>query len=131
MGTQAETLLELDFPAVSVFGSHYLSSLPSASVLNEVISIAQGAIQSAVGGQLGGVDGAAGDPASIGVAVLLASKVNAPGEDWLGAASNQLQLLLKGTPRDWNGAISHRVDDMQYWSDFMYMVPPFLVSTTN
>lgn len=74
------------------------------------------------------VDGSAGDPASIGVAVILANYTNAPGANWAPAAAKQLDFLLNHTPRSVDGAISHRTEYVQLWSDFVYMVPPFLVS---
>jgi rhamnogalacturonyl hydrolase YesR len=42
------------------------------------------------------------------------------------AASEQLRYLVKVAPRARNGAISHRVDQVQLWSDFLYMAPPFI-----
>lgn len=85
-------------------------------------------------GRLWGVgDGSNADAASLGVAVLLAGRVKASGEPWATAAAAQLKLLLTGTPRLTHstgaGAISHRADVVSLWSDFIYMVPPFLVST--
>lgn len=72
-------------------------------------------------------EGSAGDPASIGVAVLLGNRTGSPGPDWAAAAAEQVDALLNHTPRSVDGAISHRTEYVQLWSDFIYMVPPFLV----
>ena len=61
---------------------------------------------------------AAGDPASIGVAVLLANWTGAGAGDKLdyaGAARDQLEYLLEKVPRTSDGAISHRVESVQLW----------------
>lgn len=62
-------------------------------------------------------DGSAADPASIGVSVLLA---NLTGQDagqvnYSGAATDQLNFLLQDVPRTSDGAISHRVSEVQLW----------------
>ncbi|KAH8814593.1 Six-hairpin glycosidase-like protein [Flagelloscypha sp. PMI_526] len=71
-------------------------------------------------------DGAAADPASLGIAVLLFNYTGWGGTNWANAAQNQLNYLLYDTPRTGEGAISHRSEEVQLWSDFIYMVPPFL-----
>ncbi|CCO33654.1 hypothetical protein BN14_07739 [Rhizoctonia solani AG-1 IB] len=71
-------------------------------------------------------DGSAADPASNGVGVLIANWTGASGANYAQAAADQLTYLLTVTPRAPNGAISHRADEAQLWSDFIYMVPPFL-----
>lgn len=128
MGTRAETLLEIDFGSMSVFSSDYLTPTPpSAATLDPVISIGRQAVNSMTNNQFV-ADGSAGDPPSIGVAVLLANRTNAPGANWATAATRQLTDLLTNTPRSVSGAISHRKEYVQLWSDYVYMVPPFLVS---
>ncbi|KAH8979938.1 Six-hairpin glycosidase-like protein [Lactarius hatsudake] len=42
------------------------------------------------------------------------------------AAASQLDYLLNVAPRAPNGAISHRVSQVQLWADFVYMAPPFI-----
>jgi rhamnogalacturonyl hydrolase YesR len=42
------------------------------------------------------------------------------------AASGQLKYLLRVAPRAQNGAISQRKHQVQLWSDFIYMAPPFI-----
>ncbi|KAG8887993.1 hypothetical protein FRB98_008591 [Tulasnella sp. 332] len=132
-GTQAETILEIDFSELAVFSPAYLSPTPPYTVadLQPVISIAETAVNNRSGSeQLWGADGSAGDPASLGVAVLVANWTNAPYAAYAQAAEQQLGLLLAGTPRVETGlaagAISHRTDSVALWSDFIYMVPPFL-----
>lgn len=82
-----------------------------------------------------GGDGAAGDPASIGVAVLLANWTGLQGADYAGAATAQMRYLMNSVPKTSDGAISHRVSEVQLWSDSTFMVPPFLayygVTTNN
>ena len=121
-------MTEIDFNSVSVFSSNYLSPTPpSAAALEPVLSIARNAIVTRSNKQLV-ADGSAADPASLGVAVLLGNWTNAPGANWKQAANDQLGLLLYDTPRSNEGAISHRTEYAQLWSDYVYMVPPFLVS---
>ncbi|KAL0575778.1 hypothetical protein V5O48_006197 [Marasmius crinis-equi] len=84
-------------------------------------------------------DDSAADPASIGPAVLLAAWTDQraqDGLDYMAAATNQLAYLYSSAvPKTPDGAISHRVSEVQLWSDFVYMVPPFLahygVQTNN
>ncbi|KAG9006318.1 hypothetical protein FRB93_008807 [Tulasnella sp. JGI-2019a] len=138
-GTCAETLTEVCFPKVSVFHPHYLSphslSAYSTSTLKPVLSIAEFAVKNRTSqGMLWGPDGAAGDAGSLGVSVVLANLTKKKGkkekEPWAKAATAELELLLTGTPRledgVGKGAISHRPDLVSLWSDFVYMVPPFL-----
>ena len=42
------------------------------------------------------------------------------------AAEEQLKYLLKVAPRAPNGAISQRESQVQLWSDYVYMAPPFI-----
>lgn len=62
-------------------------------------------------------DGAVGDPASIGVAVLLANWTISDSSDtaYAIAASGQLEYLLNDAPRSDSGAISQRTDEVQLW----------------
>ncbi|KAG8801496.1 hypothetical protein FRC17_006641, partial [Serendipita sp. 399] len=75
-------------------------------------------------------DGSVADPASLGVTILLANwtgEGGGGGGDGFGrAAERELSFLLQKAPRTEEGAISHRVDKVQLWSDSVYMVPPFL-----
>ena len=95
-------------------------------------------------------DSSAGDPASIGVAVLIANWTGLGGENYAGAATAQLEYLFgPAVPKTSDGAISHRIEQVQLWyvkppiiagcgidhatvndciyrSDSVFMVPPFL-----
>lgn len=71
--------------------------------------------------------GSAADPASLGPAAILLGKLDKAYEE---AAARQQQVLIKQTPRYQNGAISHRENIAELWSDFGYMAPPFLALST-
>jgi phage tail protein X len=62
-------------------------------------------------------DGSAADPASIGVSVLLANWTGKDSGqvDYAGAAADQLNFLLYKAPQTSDGAISHRVEQVQLW----------------
>lgn len=106
------------------------SSLPpptgqGPSSLDEVISIAREVVKNRTSADVDGpqplmdaTGGAAGDPPSIGVAVLLANWTGAGAQDSLdyaGAAKDQLEFLLEKVPRTDDGAISHRNEEVQLW----------------
>ncbi len=46
--------------------------------------------------------------------------------EWVEAATQQKDYLLKNAPRYRNGAVSHRVEVAELWSDAIHMFPPFL-----
>ncbi|KAA1071542.1 hypothetical protein PGT21_011013 [Puccinia graminis f. sp. tritici] len=75
-------------------------------------------------------DGSAGDPASLGIAVLVASAATSNDSDrsqkYMKLAKDQLDWSLNHVPRSPEGAISQRNNEVQFWADFMYMLPPFL-----
>ncbi|KAI0246244.1 Six-hairpin glycosidase-like protein [Lactifluus subvellereus] len=150
LGTRAQALLELSVPHFSVLTPSVLLPPPSSlnssddASLADVLTIARNAVaalppppQNGTGQPLFLGDGSAGDPASVGMAVLLANWTGQPGdEDYAGAATAQVEYLLgPAVPKTSDGAISHRVSQLQLWSDFVYMVPPFLayygVTTSN
>ncbi len=61
-------------------------------------------------------DGSAGDPASIGTAVLIANWTDLGGEDYAVAATAQIEYLFgPAVPKTQDGAISHRVSEVQLW----------------
>ncbi|EDR00386.1 uncharacterized protein LACBIDRAFT_144731, partial [Laccaria bicolor S238N-H82] len=140
LGTRSQAIVELNATTYSVFSN---TSLPPPTSVEQTLvdpmspffaiarSIVQGRAQSnndTVGPQPLIQDGSAADPASIGVSVLLANWTGQDGGqlDYSGAAKDQLDFLLQKVPRTSDGAISHRVSTVQLWSDFVYMVPPFL-----
>ncbi|GAB1520208.1 hypothetical protein RhiTH_003281 [Rhizoctonia solani] len=127
LGTRIQTLLELDTPSFSVFSEDFPPPRNAPNSLDDVIGISRNIVQSKTAGELPLMpDGSAADPASNGVGVLIANWTGASGGNYAQAAADQLTFLLTITPRAPNGAISHRADEAQLWSDFVYMVPPFL-----
>lgn len=127
LGTASETVIEMDYPKSSVFSPGFLSTSPAATSSEPVLAIASQVVGSMTTDQF--VTGpSTGDSASIGAAVLFAYQAKDDSLDWLGAAAKQVNALLHQTPRSSDGAISHRAEYVQLWSDFVYMVPPFLVS---
>ncbi|KAH7910426.1 Six-hairpin glycosidase-like protein [Hygrophoropsis aurantiaca] len=140
-GTRAEALLELNAPSYSVLSSSHVPPPPEVpsnltAALNDVFSIARMVVsnRSISNGNIIGPqpliqDASAADPASIGIAVILANwtgQGNIDDLDYAGAAQDQLDFLFTDVPKTSDGALSHRVDQVQLWSDFVYMVPPFL-----
>lgn len=70
-------------------------------------------------------DGSAADPASNGVAAVLAnwtSQNNASVNYGL-AAVNQMNYLWTQVPRTSDGALSHRVDEVQLWCAQYFIAP--------
>ncbi|KAF9255369.1 glycoside hydrolase family 105 protein [Marasmius fiardii PR-910] len=137
LGTRAQSLLEHDVPSLSVFRSPLppSQSIPSDaqtgiapvfSIANNIVSNRGSSNGNVQGPQPLMADGSAADPASIGVAVLLANWTKQEGGDYAGAAKDQLDFLYTKVPRASDGAMSHRNENVQLWSDFVYMVPPFL-----
>ncbi|KAG2155213.1 Six-hairpin glycosidase-like protein [Suillus bovinus] len=138
-GTRIEALLELNAPTYSVMSFNAIPpphSIPSniSSALGEVFTIAHNIVAARSLSNITGpqpliADTSAGDPASIGVAVLLANWTGQGALDSLnyaGAAQDQLDFLFQNVSRTTDGALSHKVDQLQLWSDSVYMVPPFL-----
>ncbi|KAG6919278.1 hypothetical protein DXG01_007410 [Tephrocybe rancida] len=133
LGTAAEALTELSWPALSVFQP---SAFPPPQHLNgtlnasDVLEIAVRTVSNKPASSLSLIaeQGSAADPASIGVAVLLANWTRSDPSTtvFASAASGQLEQLLHHVPRSDKGAISHRQDEVQLWADFVYMVPPFI-----
>ncbi|KAI0299736.1 Six-hairpin glycosidase [Multifurca ochricompacta] len=132
IGTLAEALTEYEWPTLGVFAC---GSIPPPGKLREgqaadVLSIAEKVVAEKTAGSLPLIngDGAVGDPASIGVSVLLRNWTLRNHEDtsFADAASQQLDYLLHVAPRAPNGAISHRESQVQLWADFISMGPPFI-----
>lgn len=133
LGTAAQALTEYSWPALSVFEAsafppppHLNASLNASDVLQiavKTVSRKPSTSLPLIAGQ-----GSAADPASIGVAVLLANwtRPDASVTAFSKAASGQLEHLLHNVPRSPEGAISHRQDEVQLWADYVYMVPPFI-----
>lgn len=129
LGTRAEALLELSVPSFSVLTPLLRCPHPSslhASVnasLADVYTIARNAVaalppppSNGTGQPLFLGDSSAGDPASVGVAVLIANWTRLGGEDYAGAATAQVEYLFgPDVPKTSDGAISHRVSQLQLW----------------
>ncbi|KAF5393863.1 hypothetical protein D9757_000293 [Collybiopsis confluens] len=153
LGTTAEALTELDSPFLSVFNASAFPpqhDLDASNNASEVLKIANDIVAAKPNDSLALIayDAAVGDPASLGVAVLLANWTQSDGSNWTyaTAASEQLDYLLNYAPRTGcfsvsiifqifslpastftdTGAISHRADEIQLWADFIYMAPPFI-----
>lgn len=71
-------------------------------------------------------DGSAGDPASLCVCVLIANLTTAAnggatrGVDYAAAAKSQIDYLFSAVPRTSDGALSHRVSELQLWFAFFH-----------
>ncbi|BGP19350.1 hypothetical protein JCM10213_006856 [Rhodosporidiobolus nylandii] len=140
VGTHLQALLEFSYTSLTPFSS---SGSSSWAALSPSTSPAPSPVLSAVASVLADKpasqaqlisDGSAADPASVGVATTMAYYLtSAEGEVGQGigreevgqAIQQQVEALLSSTPRTDDGAISHRVEDVELWSDFVYMVPPF------
>ena len=68
-------------------------------------------------------DECAADPASMGVPVLVAGWLGLNDQEYAGAAEDQLNFLLYNVPRTADGAISHRVAELQLWSVLCDFLP--------
>ncbi|KAI0006569.1 hypothetical protein F4779DRAFT_558454 [Xylariaceae sp. FL0662B] len=124
-GTFAEALLEWYNPNYSVFSSDPFpdGKIPVVQV-SDVRSLSYAEPHIVTNSStLVGADGAAGDPASLGVSAILIGQSQ---PEYLSAAERQVQHLLTDVPRWANGAISHRESVAELWADFIYMAPPTL-----
>ncbi|EIN04194.1 hypothetical protein PUNSTDRAFT_128484 [Punctularia strigosozonata HHB-11173 SS5] len=133
LGTRSEALVELDSPAYSVFNGQVPPPQHALSSLNEILDIARSIVanratsnNNTVGPQPLIADGAAADPASNLFEVIVANWTGQKDQDYAGAAKDQIDFLFQNVSHTSDGAISHRADDLQLWSDFVYMVPPCL-----
>ncbi|KAF2187612.1 Six-hairpin glycosidase [Zopfia rhizophila CBS 207.26] len=123
-GTVAEALLEWNNASLSIWNNPFPgNNIPTlnykdVSALTYVKPFIRTDNITLVDG-----DGAAGDPAALGIPALLIGKTEKPYYD---AAIRQEEHLIKDVPRWENGAISHREAYPELWADFIYMVPPFL-----
>jgi hypothetical protein len=124
LGTRAQTILEQNATTYSVFSGQSLpppSTVPSSEVtaLGPFLNIARTVVQSRPKNQTDPQplmpDGSAADPASIGVCVLIANWTKAGDLDYAGAAKSQVDYLFTKVPRTSDGAISHRVSQLQLW----------------
>lgn len=124
LGTRAQALLELDSPRYSVTTPG--AKLPPSnanppSSLNDVFSIARNVVSER--NPTGNTpepfidDSSGGDPASVGVAIILANWTNrqsSDGQNYAQAIRNQFNYLYT-VPRTSDGAFSHLNDKLQLW----------------
>lgn len=125
LGTRAQALLELDSARYSVTTPG--EKLPPSnsnppSSLNDVFAIAQSVVSELH--PTGNApepfiadDDTAGDPPSVGVAIILANWTNqqsSNGQNYTQAIRNQFNYLYT-VPRTSDGAISHRTNQLQLW----------------
>jgi hypothetical protein len=114
------------FSALTPSSPHPLLSSLNASVnasLTDIYTIARNTVaalppppSNGSGQPLFVGDSSVGDPASIGVAVLIANWTHLGGEDYASAATAQVEYLLgPEVPKTSDGAISHRVSQLQLW----------------
>lgn len=135
LGTAAQSLFEFEYPSFSCYGDDFISlpkSLPKSENVSKVFAITDLVLQTRPPGILSFMpDGAAGDPPSLGVSMLFAnwtsrSPAASNSSAYAAAIIDQLNYSLTRAPRAPNNAISHRADQVQLWSDSVYMLPPFL-----
>ena len=133
LGTAAQSLFEFEYSSFSVYGDKFISlpkSLPKTENASKIFAITDVVLQNRPPGVLSFMpDGAAGDPPSLGVSMLFANwTVRSPtptDSSYSSAIYDQLTYSLYRAPRAPNGAISHRAEQVQLWSDSIYMLPPF------
>ncbi|CAE6526098.1 unnamed protein product [Rhizoctonia solani] len=143
-GVAADSLAELDFPEYSVYGyngnnmkSNTYRCPPSARrrVPFQIIQFAlSAAVRQSSDGRLSqlindGLDGAALDGASAGMALLIGKYIENSYSDYLSqAALKQLNYILYTAPRTSTGAISHRATTKSNWADAVYVGFPFIAA---
>ncbi|GAA6021176.1 hypothetical protein JCM11491_001596 [Sporobolomyces phaffii] len=149
IGTHLEALIEFSSPSLAVYSSAFARVSPATTPLPTQVltSVSYLVAQDSTSPSRQIVpDGSAADPCSIAPFYVLANYTLADDRDTLPtnsttattgatkvtvetAVRNQLDAILLATPRTSDGAISHRVATTELWSDFVYMVPPFLAYT--
>lgn len=124
-GTMMEAVIEHDSPHLGVFEA---AAVPITNHAVLPVAVSQ-SLDQALSNQPNGKKyyfntGAVGDSASIGVTALMAG-IATSNSAYTTSAKNQLDYLLKDTPRQGN-IISHRIEYFQAWADFVSMAPPFI-----
>ncbi|SGY79139.1 BQ5605_C008g05053 [Microbotryum silenes-dioicae] len=138
IGAHIQALLEYDYPVLAVFFDTYPDLMQDTIYPYPVMSLVGSVVSRKAPKSLQLMpDGSAADPASIGVATIMANYSMRTGNraQFGTAAEDQLEALLLHTPRLADGAISHRADELSLWyvtwSERVtappdHMVPPFL-----
>lgn len=125
-GTGSEAMLELLDPELTVFSSQ---PFPADKIQKLPLKKPQGIlwmqfrIRTKGEPTLHADDYSVSDPASMGVAALMLGQRDTK---FFQAAMRQKDYLLNDAKRYSNGAISHRVEVAELWSDAISMFPPFL-----
>lgn len=126
-GTAVQALLEIDHPELSVFGSAPFPPPYPLEYSGYTMTNAQFLMDTHPEGVMAIMeDGAAGDPMSNGITLLLANFTNPDDPRFSSGFESQLKFIEEYVPKSSEGAISHRVSELQLWADSMYMVPPVL-----
>lgn len=125
-GTGSEAILELLDPERTIFSSE---PFPADKIQKLPLKKPQGIlwmqyrIRTKGEPTLHADDYSVSDPAAMGVAALLLGQRDTK---FFQAAMRQKDYLLNDAKRYSNGAISHRVEVAELWSDAISMFPPFL-----
>lgn len=133
-GAQSEVILERYYPEYSVYSQSRKLPLSREDgplrYPKHLIEFLDPILKKHVPGTLPIADGegAAGDPASLGAAVLVALGTGGTKKSnyYRKLVNDQLDWLLNYVPHTPEGAISQRSNEIQFWSDYIYMAPPFL-----
>ncbi|KAG0152184.1 hypothetical protein CROQUDRAFT_71031 [Cronartium quercuum f. sp. fusiforme G11] len=136
-GTLAQYMLEEFYPTLSVYSPtqkiplDQKSNLPYPTFLFDLIDPILQKRKPGIGPII--EDDAAGDPASLLIAVMvMGATVKKSPYGWDQAyynqvAKDQIDFLVRMIRRTPDGAISQRVKELQLWNDFMFMAPPSMV----
>ncbi|KAF2647644.1 Six-hairpin glycosidase [Lophiostoma macrostomum CBS 122681] len=123
-GTVTEALLEWNNSSLSIWNNPFPSGQIPTLDVDDVQALEYVKSHIDTGSDtLANGDGAAGDPASLGIPALIIGQSN---QAYSSAAARQADHLLNVVPRWSNGAISQREAYPEPWADFIYMAPPFL-----
>lgn len=120
-GTEAEALTELDYPARAVFSPTYASTTsPTPSTANALVAAWYAKLPSpSHATQFAQVQGgAAGDPASLGVAWIVAgASAGSSAQAYASVVESEVDYLMNIVPRTSSGAISTRPpgETVQLW----------------
>ncbi|CAJ2509376.1 Uu.00g144020.m01.CDS01 [Anthostomella pinea] len=125
-GTAAEAVMELVDPEKSVFAADPFpgDEIPTQNLqhLDPAVEWVYQKIRTD-GKTLFDDSWGVSDPAALGVMAVMTGQ---RWKRWLDAAERQKDYLLQEAPRYGNGAISHRQEVAELWSDAVHMFPPFL-----
>lgn len=117
-----QALTEFDYPTLSPFFASY-NPPPLNPFATTVLSLVSTIVSTKPNNTLPLIaDGSVGDPASLGVAVVLgnwtignAIQLGVTQSSCATAAKDQIRFLMEVAPRTSDGAISHRSEQVQLW----------------